>query len=194
MILCDICEYRYIRPESFDIIQLKTADLSHIPFLRFFGHLPGKRIAYISNHCTIEIALITYMIHQCSGGRFSITSGDTNNFALILKSVSQFDFTDYRYTLFSNFFHDFILLRYSRAFHDFLCIQNLFFCMLSTLKCNSMLLQFLIIILFDKSAVRNKYIVAFPTCEYCCTDSAFSSTEYDKSFAHSIASFNSQVD
>ena len=42
VIFGDIGQYGNIRSESFDIIQLETADLHHIQWSRINGYLPGE--------------------------------------------------------------------------------------------------------------------------------------------------------
>ena len=45
------------RPKSGDVVQLKAADLHHIPLLRIFRHLPGERDADIADQGAVETAM-----------------------------------------------------------------------------------------------------------------------------------------
>jgi hypothetical protein len=48
MIFRDIGQYGHIRSECFDIVQLKTADLSYVQLLWVYGDLSCKRIADVT--------------------------------------------------------------------------------------------------------------------------------------------------
>src|SRR5437870_1267748 len=68
----DIGQNGNIRSETNDVVQLKAADLRHIPLLRVFRYLPCKRVAYIAYQCTIQSSMTADMVDHGSGGRLSI--------------------------------------------------------------------------------------------------------------------------
>src|SRR4030095_509930 len=94
MVFRDISEYGHIRSECFNIVQLKTADLSYVQLLWVYGDLPCKRIADITHHRTVQTRRLADMISQCRGGCLSVAAGNGDGSAVSSKPVSQFYFTD----------------------------------------------------------------------------------------------------
>src|SRR5258708_12267150 len=96
MVFRDIGQDSYIRPEFHDIVQLKAADLRHVPLFRIFPHLPSKAISYISHQCAVQSAFFTDMVSKGGGGSLPIAARDTNDLTVSLVPVGQLYFADHR--------------------------------------------------------------------------------------------------
>src|SRR5215203_1450833 len=96
MIFCNVCHDRNIRSERFNVIQLKTADLSHIQSLWIFCNLPRKRITDVSYEGAIKSCGLAYMKHERGSCCFSIATRDADDPAITLVPVCKFNLADYR--------------------------------------------------------------------------------------------------
>ena len=96
MIFRNIGQYRYIRPERFNIIQLKTADLRDIPGFRILRHLPRHRNTNIAHQRTIQSPMLTNVMGQRRGGGFPVTTRNAHDASVSPVSICQFNLTDHR--------------------------------------------------------------------------------------------------
>src|SRR6185503_13389344 len=88
MVFRDIGQNGNVGSKTNDVVQLKTADLRHIPLLRVFRYLPCKRVSYIANQRTIQSSMTADMVDHGGGGRFSIAPRYANDPAVPFMTVS----------------------------------------------------------------------------------------------------------
>src|SRR5579859_7632898 len=96
MVLGDIGQDGYFRPEIMDVVQLETADLTHVPLFWVFRHLPGEGIADIANQCAVQAAMAADMVGEGRGRALAVAARDADDAAVALVTPGQFDLADDR--------------------------------------------------------------------------------------------------
>jgi hypothetical protein len=102
-------QYGDIRPECFDIIQLKTADLCDIQGFGLIATCLAKEVTNISNHSAIHTSSKADVMSERSSGCFSIAAGHADNSAIAFEAICQLYFTDDRNSSCPDFCYEFAL-------------------------------------------------------------------------------------
>lgn len=182
VILGDVGEDSYVGSERDYIVQLEAADLHYIPFLRVFRDLPGERIPDIARQRAVESAMSTDMVGHGGSRAFAVAAGDTDDPAIAFVTVGELDLADDRDIVGTDLFYDGRFFRDAGAFHDFIGIQDKGFGVVVFFERDVAFLQHPPVVVFQRAAVGDKYVIAALLRQDRRTYTAFAAAEYDQTF------------
>ena len=164
----------YIRFEVVHVVQLKTAQFDHVDRVRVFGNLQCQAVSYVSCQADIHSGFFQDVVCKHGSRCLTITSGDTDHFRVGVSS-GKFYFGDDMRPLRFQFLDHRSLIGYSGTFDDLVGIQNVGFGMLSFFPTDSVGVEHILILGFDRRKVGNEHVKSFCLRQHGCTCTAFSS-------------------
>ena len=172
MIGRDVEQNGNISAKIVHIVQLKTAQLYNIIFMRVLSYLQSQTSSYVSCQSYIISRRLKDMIYQRGGGSFAIAPGDAHHFCVGV-SAGKLNLADDVNTFLDGFLHHWRFFRDTRTLDNLVGIKYLFFRMLPLFPFNLAFIEHRLVLVFDGRHIRHKHLKALLLGQCGGTYSAF---------------------
>ena len=119
----NIGDYRYMRVESPDPVELETAYLQYVVLPGFPGYLQGKTVPDIPSESHIQTSFLQQVVREQCGGGLAVAPGDRDQDG-VGKPTPEFDFRDDRDTRLPQLHHQGGRIRNARTLYAQVCLQE----------------------------------------------------------------------
>ena len=142
------------------VVQLERAQLDDVVLMRVLGHLQCQTAPYVASQSGIVASRLEDVVNQRRGGGFAVAARDANHLRVGV-TPGKLYFADDADALCHGLLHHWSLFRDARTLDDFVSVQNEFGGVMLLFPPNVVLIQRLLVFVFDFTHVRNKYVETF---------------------------------
>ncbi len=160
----DVHQNGNVRTEVVHVIQLETRQLYHIVVEMLLCHLQCQASADVASQAHVIACLLQDVVDEGRCRRLTIRTSNANHLRICVAS-SKFYFRNHMDTLLSDFHHHRCRVGNTWTLHHLVRIQNQFFCVMSFLPSNAMLIKLFLVFVLDDRHVGNKHIKSFHLCQ-----------------------------
>ena len=177
----DVEQYGYVGAEVVHVVKLERAKLYDIVFVRVFGHLQGKAVAYVAGQPDIVARALEDVLDERSCRCLSVAAGNANHLGVCIASGKLY-FADYADAFLRAFQHHRRVARYAGAFYYLVGVEDVGLRMPAFLPPDAVRVEHFLVLVLDCRHVGNKDIEALLLSQHSRSGSAFSRSEYYNSF------------